>query len=172
MKKTALILVTASLFLFAGDYTVTITGKGKFGDELKALIEKYKSSGDIKVVEGQPQKSSSIKQEISNFFFEKKQKETADENARMIKEGKRIYTASCVSCHGSKGLVKAYGRSKQIANMSHEDFIESLKAYEQEDSDDPTASTRTIIMKPYADMLTTDQAESVYKYLQSINKTK
>ncbi len=169
MKKIALSL-SLILMAYAGDYTVTIAGKGKFGDELKALIEKYKTSGDIKVVEGVKPKDTSIKEQISSFFFEKKKKETQAQNARMLKEGERIYTNSCVSCHGSKGLVKAYGRSSQIGKLSHDDFIDSLKAYSQDDSDSPDIQNRSLIMKQYADMLTSNQAEAVYKYLQKINK--
>jgi mono/diheme cytochrome c family protein len=166
MKKIVSLLLLCSFALFARDYTVTLKAKGKFGDDLKALIEKYKANGNIEVVQTAPAKSESIKEQISNFFSDKKKQDQARIMVEKMDEGKRIYTTKCAPCHGAKAKLAGYG--KPLNQMSQEAFISSLDAYGTTDSDDPAIKNQSFVMKQYADSITHEQGISIYQYILSM----
>jgi mono/diheme cytochrome c family protein len=168
MKKIAYILLLCSFALFAKDYTVTLKAKGKFGDDLKALIEKYKTSGKIKVVETAPAKNESIKDQISNFFTDKKKQDQARIMIQKADEGKRLYVGKCAQCHGVKGEIRGYGKGRILNQMSQEDFLAAMDSYDNTAGDDPSVENQSFVMQQYADMVTHDQDVSIYQYILSM----
>lgn len=169
MKKTLLSLLFLTLLLSASDNTVTFELKGEFGKELKALIEKYKDSGEITVIERKTvSDDKSIGQQIDSFFAEKEQKEQAAMTKDLLSAGERIFKKKCSKCHGKKGEEKAYNSSRPLNTLSLEDMKYSIDRYNLDDYDRGAA----FIMKPYAMSVSHRELKGVYEYIQKINGKK
>jgi mono/diheme cytochrome c family protein len=166
MKKVLFALVATALFLSAENDTVTFELKGDFGKELKALIEKYKDSGQITVVEKKVvTDDKTIGEQIKSFFVEKEKKESEKKKIDLFALGKKLYTTKCHACHGERAEKKAYNRSRPLISLSLEDMEESIRGYKVDQYDRGNA----FIMKPFADSLNDEELQGVYEYIKSLN---
>jgi cytochrome c553 len=171
MKKTTLLLLLCVSVLFAEDYSVTLKAKGQFGQDLKALIEKYKKSGNIEVVETKPTKKETIKEQIANFFSDQKSEESYRKMLSRTSEGKRIYNLKCASCHGKSGEDSSYG-GKPLNKMSLKEYLFDMDAYGNTDSDEEASSHQSFVMTQYANTVTNEQNIGIYQYLQNLKNPK
>ncbi|MGM0532996.1 MAG: c-type cytochrome [Campylobacterota bacterium] len=168
--KAAKVFLAASLFAMAAyaqdsqpKECLCFEIEGKMGQELKALVEKYKgqlpeatviNSGGAAAGQGR----------FANFDLEaSKEQETIDRAA----EGKELYTRKCQSCHGKNGRVKAYNKSARLDTLSLSEFEHAIIEYKNGDRKGSTA----FVMRPFADTLTTNDVKNIHAYLQSINNT-
>ena len=83
-----------------------------------------------------------------------------------LSNGKRIYKKVCQSCHGDKGELTPYNSSDAINSFDLNTMQRTIRDYSMDEQDKGFA----MIMKPYADSVTSNDIENIYKYLKSINK--
>ena len=169
MKKITILLMLCLSVLIAKDYTVTLKAKGKFGDDLKALIEKYKKTGNIEVTEQAPAKKETIKEQIANFFSDQKSEENYKQMISRTQEGERIYKLKCATCHGKSGENSSYG-GKPLNQMAQEEFIADMNSYSS--ADEETSQNQSFAMTQYASTVTNEQNIGIYQYLQSLKNPK
>ncbi len=101
--------------------------------------------------------------------LEKIQQETAvskkiEENNKLIKQGKKLYLSKCIRCHGAKAQEEAYNTSRALVTLSLDDMRASIRAYSLDEKNNGMA----ILMKPYAEILTDERIEAIYKYIQTL----
>ena len=168
-KKIIIGLSLALTTLSAAD-TVTFKLEGKMGEEIKALIEKYKYS--LETVTINKQTSNATTEEIMAKVEAKleakaiKKAETKKLEDIKIKttNGKELYTNKCKSCHGKQGELEAYNRSRPLNTLSLEEITDSIRGYTLNEYDRGLA----IMMAPIASSLTEDDIDSVYNYLKTL----
>ena len=171
MKKLTILLMLCLSVLIAKDYTVTLKAKGKFGDDLKALIEKYKKTGNIEVTEQAPAKKETIKEQIASFFSDQKSEENYKKMISRTQEGERIYKLKCASCHGKSGEDGSYTyRGKPLNQMTLQEFIADMNAYSS--ADEETSKNQSFAMTQYASTVTNEQDIGIYQYLQNLKNPK
>lgn len=83
---------------------------------------------------------------------------------KMSKNGKRIYIDTCQQCHGEKAEKRPYNTSRPLMDLNYTDFELSIRGYTNDDYDRGYA----ILMKPYANMLTTKKIKDIYTYIQTL----
>ena len=169
MKKLTILLMLCLSVLIAKDYTVTLKAKGKFGDDLKALIEKYKKTGNIEVTEQAPAKKETIKEQIASFFSDQKSEENYKKMISRTQEGERIYKLKCATCHGKSGEDGSYG-GKPLNQMTQQEFIADMNSYSS--ADEETSKNQSFAMTQYASTVTNEQDIGIYQYLQNLKNPK
>jgi len=86
---------------------------------------------------------------------------------RMSKNGKDIYINTCLQCHGEKADKKAYNTSRPLIDLNLSDFKQSIRDYTMDDYDRGAA----LVMKPYANILTTKKVKDIYSYIKTLKPT-
>lgn len=93
-------------------------------------------------------------------------KEIKDEEEKPdAKNGKKIYESKCISCH-KDGTISAYNAARPLATLSVEQIEVSIRDYGLDQKDNGMA----ILMKPYANMLSTKDVKDVAAYIQTLKK--
>jgi len=90
---------------------------------------------------------------------EEKKKQTVSS----YEDGKKLYESKCRSCHGD-GTIQAYNRARPLKNLSVEQMEVSIRRI----SNGTGINSMSILMKPYADALTSKEINDVYTYLNSV----
>lgn len=102
--------------------------KGKFGEELKALFEKYAKKGEIEVEEITPKEKTRYKKEekpsMLDSFFSAKKELKGD-----IEYGKSIYDKKCASCHGKHADENPYPNARVLNTLSKQELYDNLNSY-------------------------------------------
>ena len=75
---------------------------------------------------------------------------------------------SCIMCHGANGEKVALGKSKIIKNMSKDDFIKSMKGYQNGTYGGPMKT----IMASQVKNLDDKKIEELADYIQKVNNEK
>lgn len=109
-KKSLAIVLLLSLSAFAQEQekSYVFEAKGKFAEELKALVEKYSKDGKVDVTvyenkEAIQSESQTITQSILSTFTSD---DAEDLKYADIAKGEMLYQKSCASCHGEKAETK------------------------------------------------------------------
>jgi len=95
-----------------------------------------------------------------------KENKLKNKEIQSLKDGKRVYINKCQSCHGAKGEQTPYNTSAAINKFSLDKLKDTIRGYTMDSYNNGFA----IIMKPYADLISDEDLENIYKYLKSINK--
>ncbi|MGM0622546.1 MAG: c-type cytochrome [Campylobacterota bacterium] len=168
----ASLLSVASMQAQQNEYLV-IELKGEMGQELKALIQKYKAQipqADISIVpKGSiPVQDVSAQQgKFANFDFEQAAKEEADQsNEALIAKGQAYYERRCQSCHGENADIKSYNRSRPLVDLSEDEFKNAIKGYKNGTYDRGQA----FIMQPHARSMRTSQIQEVIAYINTLKE--
>lgn len=170
MFKKVILGITVLTTILSAEQTICFKLDGKMGEEIKALLEKYKGSLQgvsinddtnnvnidkiIAQVESKNLKKEKINQQL-------KETELAQE---IINRGKTLYVAKCQSCHGKKAQKSAYNKSRALNSLTLEEMETSLRGYMMDEYDRGLA----ILMKPYAVSLSDKDVKDVYQYIQTL----
>jgi len=103
---------------------------------------------------------------------EEEKKKTTKEKLRIgkLNAGRKTYVNKCQTCHGDNGLERPFNTSRPIANLSIQEFKNSMRGYVNENKDYDRG--KAMIMKPYADTSDSHDIKNVFVYLKSLKKTK
>lgn len=117
------------------------------------------------------QETKTKKSESKNLDYEHiaktlKDKEEENQKQKDIQEGKNYYKKICEQCHGKKGELEAYGKSRKLKDLSLKDMKFAIRGYMWDEYD----RGRALTMKPYAQLVTNARLEQIKVYLDSINK--
>ena len=108
------------------------------------------------------------KEQLKSYLSELKEEEILEQKRKEemgnITLGKEIYTSQCVSCHGEKGELKAYNKSRPLNSLTYEEMEASIGDYEYMKKATMTQS----VMKPYASGLTEAKLKGIATYLRSL----
>ncbi len=96
---------------------------------------------------------------------ERKKAKREEERQQIIARVSKYYTETCQECHGEKGELKAYGVSRPLRDLS---LVQLEKGIDKFLVGSYQSST-SIIMQPYARMVTDKDLNDIYLYLESIN---
>ena len=95
---------------------------------------------------------------------EKLTKEKSNKNQEDLAHGKKIYKTTCIKCHGAKADEEAYNSARALNTLTLEDLQVSIRGYTLDEKDNGMA----ILMKPYAESLSSTEQVQVYKYIQTL----
>ncbi len=88
---------------------------------------------------------------------------TNDNKVSDIELGKKLYNKECRKCH-KDGSVSAYNVARPLNTLDEEDIKQSIAEYSLGERDAGMA----ILMKPYADTLSSHEIKNVAKYIQTL----
>lgn len=133
-KYVALVAVLLSLNLFAQEdkECVCFELKGKFGEEIRAILEKYtKNLGDdqIRVVTEdsyQAEEAKSITDSVLGIFAPE-DPVAKQAKGKNLDEVARVYDRDCATCHGIAGT--STESSKAISDMDGDAIFDVLVTY-------------------------------------------
>ena len=108
------------------------------------------------------------KEQLKSYLSELKEEEIKEQKRKEemgdIALGKDIYTSQCISCHGEKGELKAYNKSRPLNSLTYQDMETAIADFEYLKK----ATTTQNIMKPYASGLTEAKLKGIVTYLRSL----
>lgn len=104
-----------------------------------------------------------LKTQLKAINEEKELKKEQEETQNTLKEGEKLYNATCKRCHGD-GSIAAYNSSRPLNDLSLEDMQIAIRDYSNGSKDNGMA----MVMTPYANSITSNELESVYNYLQTL----
>lgn len=167
LKKVASILFLFTLCLFAEEKSYVFEAKGKFAEELKALVEKYSQDGkvDVTVYEGEKRgKPKGVTQSILSVFSNNDAEELkyADVN-----QGKTLYQNECAQCHGKNANENSYVVPHKLVDLQPMQILNLLEGYKGNDDGSFGGSLRAV-MRPHATSLTGEEMQSLAVYIYSI----
>jgi len=105
-----------------------------------------------------------LKDYLSELKEEEKIAQKRKEELGNASLGKDLYTSQCISCHGAKGEIKAYNKSKPLNTLSVEDMALAINEYDHNVRKGMTAN----LMKPYAAGLTEQKLKNIATYLKTL----
>ncbi len=83
---------------------------------------------------------------------------------RMSKSGKELYINKCQTCHGGKANLTPYNSSRALIDLTLQDMQLAIRDYKIDEYDRGYA----MIMRPYANMLTSQKMKEVYSYIKTL----
>lgn len=159
LLKGCFIAACMASLVLAGDETYVIEAKGKLGEELKTLLEKYAKDTNSTIVSyKKSDKSSSNDGFFSRIFSDEKMDFSFD-----IANGERLYNKKCKNCHGEKGNVRVFG-SRQLSSMSADEIEMSFRQY----ASDGGGKNR-YLMKPVSNSTSLKQLRDIIYYIKGGN---
>ncbi len=172
-KKIILGLVISTGILSASEQ-VCFKLEGKMGDDIKALLYKYKGSLEsVTLQSGGPavltdEMLAKIEARVEKKIEKRQAKKVADAKKAKVKEtlagGKNLFATRCQACHGKKASKEAYGKSRALNSLTLEEMKDSIEGYQNYTYDRGLAS----LMTPYASGLMMNEVESIYNYIQTL----
>lgn len=112
-----------------------------------------------------------LEQKILQRLEDRKKQEIATKKKeikiRMSRNGKKLYIKKCQSCHG-QNADEEYGRSRALTELSLFDFKTTIRDYNLGEYDRGQA----FVMKPYANLMNSQDIKNVYSYIQSLKTQK
>lgn len=134
MKKmlSTLVCIVALNSVVNANECVCFELKGEFGEEIKAILQKYSKnlgSKDIKVV----REDADLTIQERNFLDSLLGTGSVSANARghNIENGKRLYDRDCATCHGQKGEI-ATASKPPINTWKMQDIASEIKTYQNQ----------------------------------------
>ncbi len=168
-KKIIIGLSLVIATLSAAD-TITFKLEGKMGEEIKALIEKYKYSLETVTINKEVNTATAeeimakVEAKLEAKAIKKAEDKIIEDKKIKTINGRELYVAKCQSCHGEQGELAAYGRSRELNTLTLEEMKVSIRGYTLNEYDRGLA----IIMAPIASSITEEDVDAVYNYLQTV----
>ena len=172
-KKIILGLVVSTSILSASEQ-VCFKLEGKMGDDIKALLYKYKGSLEpVSIQSGgsavlTDEMLAKIEARVEKKIVKRQAKKVADAKKAKIKatlaDGKSLFTSRCQACHGADASKEAYNKSRPLNSLTLDQMLTSIRGYQDNDYDRGLAT----VMIPYADGLIKKDVEAVYNYIQTL----
>jgi len=103
------------------------------------------------------------KEQIKATIKETVEESKDEEEKPNIQNGEKIYKSKCISCH-KDGTISAYNAARPLATLSVEQIKISIRDYGLDQKDNGMA----ILMKPYANMLSSKDIKDVAAYIQTL----
>ena len=173
LKKVASLLLLLTLCLSAEDKSYVFEAKGKFAEDLKALVEQYSKDGKVDITvrektEESSKRHKSTTQTILSAFM--------NDDAEALKyadvnQGKTLYQNDCAQCHGKNADENSYTVPHKLVELEPLKIIELLDGYRENYTGQFGGSLR-LLMKPHADNLTSEEMQSIAVYIYSIKNGK
>jgi len=108
------------------------------------------------------QLKAQLKEQIQEIKKETAIEEKKEEIQSSLQEGEKLYNTTCKRCHGD-GTKKAFNKARPLKTLSLEDIQLSIR-----DISNGTINTNvTILMKPYAESLSSSEIKNIYNYLNN-----
>ena len=171
MFKKIILGITVFSTILTAQQTICFQLDGKMGEELKALVEKYKGSLQGVSINDDTNDNVNIDKIMAQVESQNLQKEKINQKLKesqlaqeIISNGQTLYTAKCQSCHGKKAQKSAYNRSRALNSLTLEEIETSIRGYLMDEYDRGLA----ILMKPYAVSLSDKDVKDVYQYIQTL----
>ncbi len=134
MKKFLSALVCAAVLssTLPANECVCFELKGEFGEEIKAILQKYSKnlgSKDIKVV----REDADLTLQERNFLDSLLGTGSVAANSRGadLEKGKKLYERDCATCHGQKAEI-AVASKKPINTWKASDIASEIKTYQNQ----------------------------------------
>jgi cytochrome c553 len=105
-----------------------------------------------------------LKDQLKLLRDEESEQKLTDEEKKDLAEGKKLYLADCVDCHGEKAELKAYNSSRPLISLSEDERVGAIRDYSLDTKDNGMA----YIMKPYADSLMQADMKKISKYIDTL----
>lgn len=138
--------------------------KGEFGEEIKAILQKYSKnlgSKDIKVVREDAdltiQERNFLDSLLGTNSIENKTKTANPEN------GKRLYDRDCASCHGQKGEI-ATASKPPINTWKAKDIADEIKTYQNQSFEGQSRFVKNQVAQRY----TKRDMEDIGAYIETL----
>lgn len=163
MALAALLMTVA---LNAENECVCFELKGEFGDEIKAILQKYSKnlgSKDIKVVREDSDLTVAERSFLESLMGSAKVSAPAGGKAYDLENGKRLYDRDCASCHGVNAEVSLSGKAA-IGTWKPEDISLELRDYQLGQYDGPSRFVKQSIATTYRKK----EMDDVAHYIQSL----
>lgn len=172
MLKKVILGLVVSISILNAEGQICFKLEGKLGEEIKALVEKYKGSLEaVSISNGESVNVGNVEEimaKVEAKIEAKKIKQVEENKKEKVKQfmadGKKIFTSKCQSCHGVKAEKEAYNKSRALSSLSLEQIKTSIRGYQESSYDRGLA----IMMTPYANILMEKDVEAVYEYIQTL----
>ena len=174
MFKKVILGLVVSVSILSASEQVCFKLEGKMGEEIKALLYKYKASLEPVTLQSggsavlTDEMLAKIEAGVEKKIEKRQSKKVADAKKAKAKAtlvgGKSIFTSRCQSCHGAKGQKEAYNRSRPLNSLTLEQMKTSIRGYQNNNYDRGLAS----LMTPYANQLMMTDVEAIYNYIQTL----
>lgn len=168
MKRLLLTLACAlalSNILHAAE-RVCFELKGEFGEEIKAIIEKYSKnfSGDLQIV----REDSDLTPQERSFLesIVRTEQVTQNKQNKMLENGKKLYNRDCASCHGEKGEISVANQNP-INTWSASDIIDEVKTY----ADQTFRGQSRFVKNQIAQRYTKRDIQAIGAYVESLKQS-
>lgn len=170
MLRSLLAVALLIVFSFGADdeKTYVFKAKGKFAEELKALMQKHAKDGDVVIQEETPdyyngsRYNNQAPSMLDSFL-------NNEELGGDIEYGKKIYDRTCYRCHGKKANESTYPTARNLTTLTKEELYDSLHDYKT----DPTyGKANKFIMHEQAVGMTTPEMISVSAYIYSLTHSR
>ena len=106
-----------------------------------------------------------LREKLLELQEEQKVKKVKEDKISSLAAGKKLYNSTCKSCHAD-GTISAYNTARPLLEIGRKDFEISINDYVIGNK----KGSMSILMKPYASLMTHKDIENVYNYLQTIKK--
>jgi cytochrome c553 len=147
--------------------------EGKMGEEIKALLEKYKGSLEGVSIQNNggaiTTNADKLMRQVEAKIEAKRVKKIEDDKKAIAKQqivdGKALFNKKCKICHGAKGEKEAYNKSRPLNTLALKEMQKAIVGYQLDQYD----RGLSMIMKPYANSLMIEDVEAIYNYLKTLN---
>ncbi len=149
------------------DKTYVFKAKGKFAEELKALMKKHAKDGEVEITEEQPDYYGSSRKKSNGSVIESFL--NSEDLSGDLSYGKEIYDKKCHRCHGKQAEKNTYATSRVLNTLSKEDLYYGLRSYK---TDSSYGKSTKVIMREQVYGMTTEEMVSVSAYIYSLKHSK
>lgn len=169
-KILSSLLLLFVLSLSAEEKSYVFEAKGKFAEDLKALVEKYSKDGkvNVKVYESKGQETRTSKSKTQTILSAFLNDDAEALKYADVDAGRILYQKSCASCHGVNADQNSYAVPHKLSQLKPIETLELLQGY-QKNYDGQFGGSLRYIMKPHADNLTSEEMQSIAVYIYSLS---
>ena len=136
MKKflSTLICITILSSALNAEECVCFELKGEFGEEIKAILQKYSKnlgSKDIKVVREDADLTAQERNFLDSLLGTSAEPAASKAKTSNLERSKKFYERDCASCHGQKGEISVAGKAP-INTWKASDIAEEIRTYQNQ----------------------------------------
>lgn len=169
VKKVTLatVVLFTAVSLYANNECVCFELKGEFGDEIRAILQKYSKnlgSKDIKVVREDADLSTAERSFLESLVGSAKVSgDNVNTKAYDIENGKKLYERDCASCHGINAEIPLSGNAA-IATWKADDIVIEIRDYQLGQYEGPSRFVKQTTANTYRSKDMNDIAQ----YIQTL----
>ena len=171
MFRKVILGLVVSVGVLSAQGQICFKLEGKMGEEIKALIEKYKGSLEpVSIVNSGTSVANvedmmaQVEAKIEEKKIKKAKVKKAKEAKKAMADGKKMYIAKCQTCHGEKAEKEAYGTSRPLNSLTFKEMEKAIVGYQLDEYDRGMA----MIMKQHANAIMIKEVKSIHKYIQTL----